>query len=52
MDGSPDGMSIETFKRLTADNAPLIDIPYAYGADSYAFDRETRELIMFATSGC
>ena len=50
--GEPDGMNLETFKRLVADNAPLIDIPYAYGADTHVFDRETRKLIIFSTSGC
>ena len=50
--GKPDGMNLETFNRLVADNAPLIDIPYAYGADTHVFDRETRKLILFSTSGC
>ena len=52
LDGAPGGMTIDTFNRLLAQDAPLIDVPYAYGATTYAFDRETRKLIPFSESGC
>jgi len=52
LDGQVDGMDKAVFERLAAQNAPLINVPYAYGAETYVFDPERRELILLSTSGC
>lgn len=49
---APSGMDIETYNRLLKQNAPFIDIPYAYGSDTFVFDKENYALIPFSNSGC
>lgn len=50
--GEPAGMKLDVFNRLVAQNAPLIDVPYAYGSETFVFDRENLKLIYFSYSGC
>ena len=45
--------TIEDYKRLLSQNAPLIEVAYsAYGVDIMAFDREKREFYKLYYSGC
>jgi len=52
IDGEPSGMDISTYQRLLSQDAPFIDIPYAYGSETFVFDRENLALISFSVSGC
>lgn len=51
-DGAVTGMTKDRFWQLAAENAPILDVPYAYGAESYVYDAQTRELIPLFSSGC
>jgi len=51
-EGQPSGINIETFQRLLAQDAPFLDIPYAYGSETYLYDHKNQSLIPFYASGC
>jgi len=50
--GTPD-TSAKDYRRLLAQNAPLIEVPYStYGVEIFALDRENLKLYKLITSGC